>query len=118
MILIDTGELVARFVKKCNTGCGDNPRSDVQACITYLRNLGTRRCGVPHDNIVFCTAGQATISGFNLHPLTEASSYCSDVAIGAQNIVNSCTKSNGRVAGSDAANGNGDLIVSIGKLCT
>lgn len=44
--------------------------------------------------------------------------YSSDVAIGAQNIVNSCTKSNGRVAGSDAANGNGDLIVSIGKLCT
>lgn len=62
--------------------------------------------------------------------------YSSDVAIGAQNIVNSCTKSNGRVAGkciplvgnwsrvfdgalgSDAANGNGNLIVSIGKPCT
>ncbi|KIM23344.1 hypothetical protein M408DRAFT_27913 [Serendipita vermifera MAFF 305830] len=61
-----------------------------------------------------CRAGQAIIYGSNIRGGGEVSSYCSDVAIGGQNIINACNWS-GQVAGADAANGNGDLIVSIEK---
>ncbi|PPQ94358.1 hypothetical protein CVT25_000686 [Psilocybe cyanescens] len=91
--------------------------ANAKACVTYLRNLGTTPCGLTSDNIIFCQSGDAAIGGSNLKGQGQlVSSYCSDVAIGAQNILNQCTQSNGQVEGYAAANGNGDIVVSIEPL--
>ncbi|KIM21872.1 hypothetical protein M408DRAFT_333198 [Serendipita vermifera MAFF 305830] len=106
-------DLLTRFDRICyDNGCGRVPRGDAQACINYLRNLGTQRCGLSGENVVMCSAGVAIVGGSNITG-RPVSSYCSDVAIGGQNIINACTDGNGLVAGADAANGNGDLIVWI-----
>ncbi|KIM21876.1 hypothetical protein M408DRAFT_79877 [Serendipita vermifera MAFF 305830] len=107
--------LVPRFTRICtDNGCGRVPKADAQACINYLRGLGSKRCGVPHENIVMCRAGQAIVSGSNIRGGGEVSSACSDVATGGQGIINNCNWG-GKIAGADAAYGNGDLIVSIEK---
>ncbi|KJA18972.1 hypothetical protein HYPSUDRAFT_144281, partial [Hypholoma sublateritium FD-334 SS-4] len=85
--------------------------ANAAACVTFLRNLGTTACGISGDNVNFCQAGDAVIGGSNISGGPSASS--SDVAIGAQNVLNACTQSNGQVEGFAAANGNGFIVVSI-----
>ncbi|KIJ51549.1 hypothetical protein M422DRAFT_244710 [Sphaerobolus stellatus SS14] len=87
--------------------------ANAEACVNFLRALGQQACAVNGDNSLFCTAGDANIFGSNISGGPSASSFCSDVAIGAQNILNACTLSNGQVEGAAAANGNGFLVVSI-----
>ncbi|KAH8106140.1 hypothetical protein BXZ70DRAFT_1004419 [Cristinia sonorae] len=107
-------ELSSEFTRVCNdNGCGRVPRADAQACVNFLRNLGTTACVVGQTSTVMCTAGRAVVTGTNLSGQSSVSSFCQDVATGAQNVVTFCADSNGLVAGADAAFGNGNLIVSI-----
>ncbi|KAF9564236.1 hypothetical protein CPC08DRAFT_705406 [Agrocybe pediades] len=110
--------LTKRIATTCQNIAGHTvSAANAAACVTFLRNLGTQPCGVSGDNIIFCQAGDAAIWGSNVGGgPSGASSFCSDVAIGAQNILNACTMSNGQVEGFAAANGNGDLVVSIEPL--
>ncbi|KAL2828376.1 hypothetical protein BJY01DRAFT_228427 [Aspergillus pseudoustus] len=97
--------------------CGDNgsgyvPVGEAQACVDYLRNKGTEACTVNGENVIFCTSGSTKIYGSNINLKDSPSSHCSDVAAGVQAIIDGCTQG-GTVAGSNAAAGNGDIIVSI-----
>ncbi|KAL4925202.1 uncharacterized protein BDV17DRAFT_294754 [Aspergillus undulatus] len=95
-----------------DNGGGTVPVSDAQSCVDYIRNKGTTGCAVDGENVVFCTAGNAQISGSNVNLQDSPTSNCNDVAAGAQSIIDSCAQ-NGQVAGYNAAGGNGDIIVSI-----
>ncbi|KAF9564235.1 hypothetical protein CPC08DRAFT_789407 [Agrocybe pediades] len=111
-------EVETSLTKRIDTTCQNIAGHTVSAanaaaCVTFLRNLGTQACGVNGDNVIFCQAGDAAIGGSNVSGGPSASSFCSDVAIGAQNILNACTMSNGQVEGFAAANGNSFLVVSI-----
>ncbi|KIM21874.1 hypothetical protein M408DRAFT_299648 [Serendipita vermifera MAFF 305830] len=93
--------LLSRYDRICyDNGCGRVPRGDAQACINYLRNLGTQACTVPGSGqtVTMCRAGQAIIYGYN--PTGHSvSSYCSDVALGGQHVIDGCTDGNSLVAG-------------------
>ncbi|KAL2823200.1 hypothetical protein BDW59DRAFT_163544 [Aspergillus cavernicola] len=103
--------------KRYSVTCGDNGGgyvsvSEAQSCVNYLYAKGTTACTVNGENTVFCTAGSTKIYGSNINLVNNPSSYCRDVAAGAQAIIDGCTQG-GTVAGSNAAAGNGDIIVSI-----
>ncbi|CCM06405.1 uncharacterized protein FIBRA_08666 [Fibroporia radiculosa] len=87
---------------------------NVIACFNYLEALGTQACGVT-QNVIMCTAGDAEISGSNISGGPSASSYCSDAALGVQWIFTYCNNG-GQVGGSAAANGNGNLIMSVDNI--
>ncbi|KAH6713543.1 hypothetical protein BKA61DRAFT_674160 [Leptodontidium sp. MPI-SDFR-AT-0119] len=85
----------------------------VIACFNYLMSLGTSGCGVDRYNGKrFCTSGNAKVDGLNYTPgqANPTKSYCSDVALAVQWIFNHCN-SGGQVRGSQAANGNGELVI-------
>ncbi|KAF8838063.1 hypothetical protein BDN67DRAFT_982806 [Paxillus ammoniavirescens] len=107
-------ELKKRYTSVCqtySTGGVDN----VIACFNYLNSIGNNACGVSGDNVVFCTAGDAGVSGSNVSGGPSASSACRDVATAVQWIFTYCNVG-GEVGGSDAAYGNGDLIVSVDNV--
>ncbi|KAH9220070.1 hypothetical protein DL95DRAFT_456979 [Leptodontidium sp. 2 PMI_412] len=85
----------------------------VIACFNYLMSLGTSGCGVDRYNGKrFCTSGNAKVDGLNYTPgqANPTKSYRSDVALAVQWIFNHCN-SGGQVRGSQAANGNGELVI-------
>ncbi|KAL2827200.1 hypothetical protein BDW59DRAFT_160489 [Aspergillus cavernicola] len=99
------------------TTCGDNGSgyvavSEAQDCVNYLNNKGTESCTVSGENTIFCTSGTTNIYGSNPNLVDSPTSLCRDVAAGAQAIIDSCSQGD-TVAGSNAAGGNGDIIVSI-----
>ncbi|KAH3939643.1 hypothetical protein HBI56_193160 [Parastagonospora nodorum] len=107
----------AEFSAQFDLKCGPNnraygPVNDVIACYNYLRNLGGRACQVPGNSVLitFCTAGNGKATGQGLNSNAQ-SSACSDVAGGLLQVINGCTRSDQTVAGFQAANGNGNLIV-------
>ncbi|CCM03422.1 uncharacterized protein FIBRA_05553 [Fibroporia radiculosa] len=107
-------ELQKRYDPVCqtySTGSVDN----VIACFNYLKALGTKPCTVNGDNNIMCTAGDAQVGGSNVSGGPSASSYCSDAALGVQWIFTNCNQG-GQVGGSQAANGNGDLIMSVDNI--
>ncbi|KAL4979751.1 hypothetical protein BDW66DRAFT_148097 [Aspergillus desertorum] len=78
---------------------------EAQACVDYLRNKSSKACTVSGD-VVFCNSGTTKIYDSNTNLVNNPSSSCSDV------VFDGCTQ-RGMVAGSHAANGNGDVVVSI-----
>jgi len=86
--------------------------NDIIACYNYLRSLGTRKCVTTNgiNGNQMCVSGQAQIVGESLVNSQTTASYCSDVAVGVLWVINSCTRPDQSCAGSQAANGNGDLV--------
>ncbi|KAL4862889.1 hypothetical protein BDV12DRAFT_202605 [Aspergillus spectabilis] len=117
LLASSTAILATPLDKRYTLTCGDNGGGyvnvgEAQSCVDYLRNKGSTACTVTGENVVFCTAGTTKIYGSNINLVNNPTSNCADVATGAQAIIDGCTQ-NGMVAGSNAANGNGDIIVSI-----
>ncbi|KAF9871383.1 hypothetical protein CkaCkLH20_11030 [Colletotrichum karsti] len=96
----------------CNTMPGREAWiPDAVYCINYLAGKGSTRCEVRYD-VDFCTAARAKIFGRGPGTATVASS-CNDVARGAGYIMDSCSRADNTVMGSEYAHGNGDLLVWI-----
>jgi hypothetical protein len=92
--------------------------ANARACHNYLKAASTKEYRVNHRlnkgdlyDATFCTAGGADIVGVST---TKASSYCSDVATGVHWVIKNCA-ANKKIHGQKAANGNGNLIVGVGK---
>ncbi|KAJ6568734.1 hypothetical protein B0H19DRAFT_1065542 [Mycena capillaripes] len=109
-------EQLAALERRFPLMCGEVPPacsvSDAVACLNFLSALGTTACTVNGDNVTFCTAGSCHWFGSNISGGPSASSFCSDVATGGNVVINTC-QGNGFVDGANAANGNGNLIVTI-----
>ena len=93
-------------------------RASVLGCINFLFALGTTRCTIPINEVEaqWCNAGPAVAYGVNVkYGQQEVSSYCSDVALGAQWVYNNCNYDNtNQWGGWAAANGNANILVEIG----
>ncbi|EAU84143.1 hypothetical protein CC1G_08684 [Coprinopsis cinerea okayama7 len=108
------------LTKRYTPTCGSTNRAshaDAVACYNYLNGLGTTSCVVPNNaggagNINFCKIGSAYWTGSCLAGTCPGSSYCRDVARGGLWVLNNCNVG-GQVRGSNAAWGNGNLIVGI-----
>ncbi|KAJ6582591.1 hypothetical protein DFH09DRAFT_1145605 [Mycena vulgaris] len=113
---VPTSEEMKRLEARFNIMCGEIPPAcsvaDAVGCFNFLNALGTQACTVNGENVIFCTAGPCKWGGSNISGGPSASSFCSDVAIGGNAVINTC-QGNGFVDGANAANGNGNLIVSI-----
>ncbi|KAJ6563982.1 hypothetical protein B0H19DRAFT_1258503 [Mycena capillaripes] len=111
-----TPEQLATFERRFNLMCAEVPPAcsvaDAVACLNFLSALGTTACTVNGENVTFCTAGSCHWFGSNISGGSSASSFCSDVATGGNAVINTC-QGNGFVDGANAANGNGNLIVTI-----
>ncbi|KAH8703380.1 hypothetical protein BGW36DRAFT_422943 [Talaromyces proteolyticus] len=99
---------------------GDNGRAnmlDAQACLNYLSKTGSAPCTVSfmYSAVIWCRAGTATVGGTHASGVTRTVISTWDVAIGGQEIIDQCNWPRG-VAGANAANGNGGLIVKIEKF--
>jgi len=111
-----TPEQLATLERRFPLMCAEVPPAcsvaDAVACLNFLSALGTTACTVNGDNVTFCTAGSCNWFGSNISGGSSASSFCSDVATGGNVVINTC-QGNGFVDGANAANGNGNLIVTI-----
>jgi len=106
----------SNFVPECNNNNAPDSYDGAQACANYLWNLGKTMCVVPYPTIVMCSASDySKIGGTCLIAGGSTQSYCSDVALGAQWVINNCWTGSGFIQGSQAANGNGNLIVTLQK---
>ncbi|KAL3494393.1 hypothetical protein BJX62DRAFT_234270 [Aspergillus germanicus] len=107
-----------RWTLSCqDNGGGYRPVGEAQACVNFLLHKGDAPCRVENANSVFCRSGDTVITGSNIYARPGGvSSTCRDVALGAQRVIDSCTTPQGFVAGNDAANGNGDLIIAINRV--
>ncbi|KAK6355256.1 hypothetical protein TWF696_004371 [Orbilia brochopaga] len=114
-----TRSLSKRFDLRCSTDtfqwCNGE---DAKACYNYLKNLGKTICSVSGGDgasISMCHVGPGI--GCDWRGVTwgvsSAASYCEDVAAGGLTIIQKCSLEHGVVAGENAANGNGNLIVTI-----
>ncbi|KAH9478526.1 hypothetical protein JR316_0008981 [Psilocybe cubensis] len=109
----------AEFLVVCIAGGSTVSVGNAQACVNYLANLGTTDCGVPANPgvISFCVSGDASICGTNIWGNgQEVHSWCSDVAISAQAIVNGCQVTSGQVEGYAPAAQNSNLQVDVEPL--
>ncbi|KAK6330406.1 hypothetical protein TWF696_003503 [Orbilia brochopaga] len=104
-------ELFKRYDPFCGIadrgGCNAN---DAAACFNYLRNLNERRCEVS-GVIRMCVVGRCQWYGRSFGK-GFASSFCRDVAWGGKWVLDNCNRG-GRISGSNAAGGNGNLVVDI-----
>ncbi|KAK6540725.1 hypothetical protein TWF694_008116 [Orbilia ellipsospora] len=90
---------------------------DSVACINYLAGLGNQPCVASVSGTVFCRRGQTQITGISILGQGQtATSSCNDVARGAGQIMDKCTRGDGTVRGANAAWGNGNLIVDIRRV--
>ncbi|KAK6331405.1 hypothetical protein TWF730_004486 [Orbilia blumenaviensis] len=109
-------EIVARDMllqKRYEPRCWGEPRctvNDARACYNYLNSIGGNRCEV-RGRVQMCKMGGCAWDARTLNN-AFASSSCRDAALGGAWVLNNCI-SNNRVAGSNAAFGNGNLIVDI-----
>ncbi|KAK6343591.1 hypothetical protein TWF730_011184 [Orbilia blumenaviensis] len=106
--------------KRYNPVCWPGQRqcdlSDALACYRYLNLLGSQRCVVNPltDRIRMCGIGTCNWYGRAEIVRNGASSPCADVARGGLWVTSNCrTGARGLVAGSNAAWGNGNLLVDI-----
>ncbi|KAH8811185.1 hypothetical protein F5884DRAFT_876339 [Xylogone sp. PMI_703] len=109
-------ETVVKRAPAFDPGCGPSDAAytdvnDIIACFNYLNSLGHQNCAVPSGAgvVQMCRAGNGQILGQGLNGAT--SSWCSDVANAVLWVINDCTRPDQSVAGFQAANGNGNLIV-------
>ncbi|KAL4866911.1 hypothetical protein BDV12DRAFT_172255 [Aspergillus spectabilis] len=116
-IAAPTDTLQQRYELTCqDNGGGYRPVQEAQACVDFLLDKGNADCTVADDNSTFCRVGSTVITGSNVNNKPEgARSSCRDVALGAQKIIDSCTTPEGKVGGTNAANGNADIIVAINR---
>ncbi|KAK7001696.1 hypothetical protein R3P38DRAFT_3046979 [Favolaschia claudopus] len=112
--------VVKGLERRFNLICNEVPQcsvSDATACFNFLNALGQQACTVPGPvgaSSTFCTAGGCHWFGGNLKQGGgSVSSFCSDVATGGASVIFGCSQSSNLVSGANAANGNGDLIVTI-----
>ncbi|KAL3487623.1 hypothetical protein BJX62DRAFT_240891 [Aspergillus germanicus] len=103
-----------RYPLTCNGLSRHVPVNEAQAYVNFICNKGTAACSVPGENVEFCSSGSAKIYGSNPNRKPNPTSHCSDVARGAQAIIDSCRQGN-TVSGSNAAWGNGDIIITIAR---
>ncbi|KAL2829795.1 hypothetical protein BDW59DRAFT_34561 [Aspergillus cavernicola] len=112
----NTPLLSKRFDLTCqDNGGGYRPVGEAQNCVDYLLAKGSTSCTVNGENVNYCEAGDTVISGSNVSGGGSSTSSCSDVALAAQKIIDSCTTPEGYVGGADAVDGNADIIVSINR---
>ncbi|KAJ7871048.1 hypothetical protein B0H13DRAFT_1477336, partial [Mycena leptocephala] len=100
--------------------CGQSvacPVANAVACFNFLNALGTQLCTINGDfgTVIFCSSGPCDWGGTNISGDESVSSFCRDVAVGGNTVINTC-QGNGFVDGSNAANGNGGLIVTISEF--
>ncbi|KAJ7871049.1 hypothetical protein B0H13DRAFT_2350115 [Mycena leptocephala] len=100
------------FTLECGEVPPACPVANAVACFNFLNALGTTACTVNGENVTFCTSGSCHWFGSNISGGPSASSFCRDVATGGNAVINTC-QGNGFVDGANAANGNGNLIVTI-----
>ncbi|KFY82089.1 hypothetical protein V500_10829 [Pseudogymnoascus sp. VKM F-4518 (FW-2643)] len=110
---LESSSIEARFDPKCGpTNSAYTNVNDIVACYHYLKKLGNKRCTAPPNLGIahFCYAGKGEVSG---QALTSkgGSSYCKHVADAVLWSINHCTRGDKKVAGHQAATGNGELIV-------
>ncbi|EPS44520.1 hypothetical protein H072_1500 [Dactylellina haptotyla CBS 200.50] len=99
--------------KRYNPQCWGEPKcniNDARACFNYLNNLGGTACSVT-GRVQMCKMGGCAWDARTLNN-GFASSSCSNAALGGAWILNNCN-GGGRTAGSNAAFGNGNLVVDI-----
>ncbi|KJZ71741.1 hypothetical protein HIM_08883 [Hirsutella minnesotensis 3608] len=107
-----SAKILARFQPYC--GPAEQAYANVKnivACYHYLNKLGHTQCTVSAGWSEFCFSGNGKITGFAYGEASQ-SSYCSDVAHAVLYTIDHCTRPDQSVAGLQAANGNGNLIVS------
>ncbi|WYZ42694.1 hypothetical protein EsH8_VI_000393 [Colletotrichum jinshuiense] len=86
---------------------------DAVWCINDLARKGSQACVVQAVS-VFCVYGNAQITGVKGGTnAATVSSSCNDVARGAGFVMDSCTRADNTVQGSEFAYGNGNLLVHI-----
>ncbi|KAJ6255956.1 hypothetical protein Dda_9247 [Drechslerella dactyloides] len=107
----DPKELFKRYEPFCGiSGRGGCQEGDARACFNYLLKLDRTDCQVS-GVIRMCVVGKCQWYGRSFGK-GFASSWCRDVAHGGNWVLNNCNR-NGRVSGSNAAGGNGNLVVDI-----
>ncbi|KAJ7222809.1 hypothetical protein C8J57DRAFT_1482253 [Mycena rebaudengoi] len=117
---VPTQDIKKSLARRFPLLCNEVPQcsiADATACFNFLNALGHQACTVPGPvggSSTFCTAGGCHWFGGNIKQGGgSVSSFCSDVATGGATIIFGCSQLNGLVSGANAANGNGDLIVTI-----
>ncbi|EWC45982.1 hypothetical protein DRE_04775 [Drechslerella stenobrocha 248] len=96
--------------KRAPAACWGNPKchvNDARACFNYLQGLGGRRCEPSNGRVQMCKIG-----GCAWDARGTRGSSCSDAALGGAWVLNNCN-GGGWVAGTNAAFGNGDMIVDV-----
>ncbi|KAK3295363.1 uncharacterized protein B0H64DRAFT_417099 [Chaetomium fimeti] len=103
------GDLTKRV--SCNEKPGtEAPVSDAVACINYLASLGQQKCECQYYK-QFCKLGGAQLTGQSgTKTVTVA---CNDIARAGGLIMDSCTRSDNTVQGSEWAWGSSELLVRI-----
>ncbi|KAK6538579.1 hypothetical protein TWF694_010157 [Orbilia ellipsospora] len=109
---------------KRDVTCRDDLKADSLArvdeaveCINYLASLGGQDCVATVSGQSFCRRGQTQITGLSrLGGGQNAVSSCQDVARGAGQILDRCTRGDGTVRGANEAWGNGNLLVDIRRV--
>ncbi|KAL4920916.1 hypothetical protein BDW62DRAFT_198368 [Aspergillus aurantiobrunneus] len=92
------------------------PVSDAQDALDNIRSWEGRHCNGVQGGIEWFQSGEARIRGLS-DKEDGTSSYCTDAATSAQEIIDSCSK-DGRTGGTNIAVGNGDLTVEITTVPT
>ncbi|KAF3912522.1 hypothetical protein ABW20_dc0108144 [Dactylellina cionopaga] len=88
--------------------------SEAVECINYLASLGDQACVATVSGQSFCRRGETQITGISrLDRGQNTQSTCRDVARGAGQILDRCSRADGTVRGANAAWGNGNLLVDI-----
>ncbi|KAK1689301.1 hypothetical protein BDP55DRAFT_765601 [Colletotrichum godetiae] len=110
-----TNSMIQKRVS-CNTIAGTEASvPDAVSCINDLARKGSQACVVGGVS-VFCLIGNAQITGVKGGTnAATTSSACNDVARAGGLIMDSCTRADNTVQGSEFAWGNGNLLVHIRK---
>ncbi|KAJ6259912.1 hypothetical protein Dda_5556 [Drechslerella dactyloides] len=111
----------ADSIFKREADCRDDLRPDTLArtneaveCINYLASLGDQACVATVSGQSFCRRGETQITGISrLDRGRNTQSTCRDVARGAGQILDRCSRGDGTVRGANPAWGNGNLLVDI-----
>ncbi|GAB1310114.1 hypothetical protein MFIFM68171_00324 [Madurella fahalii] len=91
--------------------------SEAAECINYLASLGAQACVASVSGTSFCRRGQTQITGLSLLGGGDSTrSSCQNVARGAGQIMDLCTRGDGTVRGQTPAWGNGNMIVDIRRV--
>ncbi|KAM3523501.1 hypothetical protein MY4038_008164 [Beauveria bassiana] len=105
--------LAPMFTPICATDSGAyTDVNNLMACERYLARIGSNDCTVPSGfkTVRYCFAGDADVNGLSTTG-KSLTSTCASVAHAVRWIMHNCRRAN-KAAGSEAAFGNGDIIVT------